>query len=171
MTLVEIMVAMVILTIVALGALGYQYHAAEHAQIAKVEIIATRTAQLLLEDWKSGGGSEDYDPATLDLGFTSTSFAPPDFSQGVGTGMPLNNRVYVIIVDDFPMLVLLTWEDVAHDPVAEVTLRQLSVTAKWGQRVGKSQDAKVVTQQQAERIFQGPSLILTTYVRLDASDG
>ncbi|GAG66499.1 unnamed protein product, partial [marine sediment metagenome] len=39
--------AMVTLTIIALGALSYQYHAAMHARIAQAQITAIRTAQLL----------------------------------------------------------------------------------------------------------------------------
>lgn len=50
------MVAMAVLAIATLGTLSYQYHSAKHSRIAKLEMTATRTAQLLLEDWKSSGG-------------------------------------------------------------------------------------------------------------------
>ena len=55
-TLIEALAAMVILAIAALGTLSYQYHSAKHSHITKLEMTATRTAQLLLEDWKSSGG-------------------------------------------------------------------------------------------------------------------
>lgn len=73
LTLVEVIVAMAILAIVALGALGYEYYAAQQVRLAHVQTIATHTAQLLLEDWKSTGGSDDYDPTILGLGFSSVN--------------------------------------------------------------------------------------------------
>ncbi|GAI31726.1 unnamed protein product, partial [marine sediment metagenome] len=54
---VEIMIAAATLFIIVLGALSYQYHAAVHNRIAQSNLTATRTAQLLLEDWKNNGGS------------------------------------------------------------------------------------------------------------------
>jgi prepilin-type N-terminal cleavage/methylation domain-containing protein len=145
MTLLEIMVAMVVLAIAAIGALGYQYHAARHGNIAKLEMIATRTAQLLLEDWKSTGGDEYYDPSALGLGFDKT----------------VEEGLFRVVVDDLPMYVRLEHRDVAHDSVASVTLREISVITRW------RQDYKSI-QPEADR---DPSLILTTYVRRDASGG
>lgn len=144
MTLIEVMVAMVVLAIAAIGALGYQYHAARHGNIAKLEMIATRTAQLLLEDWKSTGGDENYDPSTLGLGFHKTS----------------GENLYRITVDDLPIYVELSHRDVAHDSVAAVTLRQISVITRW-RRDYSSLEPK----------SEDPSLVLTTYVRRDASGG
>ncbi|MHC4423576.1 MAG: type IV pilus modification PilV family protein, partial [Planctomycetota bacterium] len=46
-TLIEVMVAMVVLAIAATGALGYQYHAAAQVRIARAETTATGIAQLL----------------------------------------------------------------------------------------------------------------------------
>lgn len=153
-TLVEAMVTVVVLAIAALGALSYEYHAAKHARIAQAEITATRTARILVEDWKNTGGSEDYDPTTLGMGF-SCLIIPPYFSEGpgIGEGAPLHNAVYAITIDDFPVLIMLTWNDVAHDSIGQVTLRQLAVIVKWQE----NSDA--------------PPIILTTYVRLDAAGG
>ena len=69
---------------------------------------------------------------------------------------PLNSAVYAVTIDDLPMLVMLSWEDVAYDTTAGVKLRQLAVTVKFG----------VVNQ--LENI---PPVALTTYVRDDASGG
>ncbi len=91
LTLVEALIAMAVLAIVALGAMGYQYYAALHARIARAQIIATRTAQLLLEDWKStgdstGGGLTTYDPYKLGLGFSAKLTVPAHWSYGTGGG-------------------------------------------------------------------------------------
>lgn len=171
-TLIEVMVAMAALSIAAIGALSYQYYAATHARIAKAQITVTRTALLLMEDWKSVGGSEDYEPSALGLGFSS--FLP----QPDGQGYPLPERVYSITVDGITMLIVLNWEDVDYDSVAEVTLRQLTVVTGWIERVdGDINSLLTVVERAANgdvnelndvlRAFAA----LTTYVRLDASDG
>ena len=143
-TLIEAMVAMAILAIAALGALSYQYHSARHARIAKLEMTATRTAQLLLEDWKSSGGSSNYDPTNLELGFS--------FDDESG--------FYRIEVDDQPMYIRLEYKDVATDASAGVTLREISVINRW-----RTDFADTVPD------LTNPHLVLTTYVRLDASGG
>lgn len=144
MTLIEVMVAMVILAIAAIGALGYQYHAARHGNTANMEMTATRTAQLLLEDWKSSGGDSNYDPTTLGLGFEDTG----------------ESNFYRIVIDDLPMYVRLMHQDIAHDSVAGVTLREISVITRWKRDFSNLQPTS-----------NDPSMVLTTYVRLDASGG
>jgi type II secretory pathway pseudopilin PulG len=152
--LVEAMVATVILSIATLGALSYQYYAARHARIAQAQITAMCTAQLLLEDWKSTSGSQEYDPTTLGLGFSSLMI-PSYFSEGKGKGVgtPLNNTAYTITVDNVLMWLILRWKDVDNDPIAGITLRELAISIKWWE----GSDV--------------PPIILTTYVRLDESDG
>ena len=178
LTLVEVMVSMVVLATVALGALGYQYYAVRHAEIAQVQTTAIRTAQLLLEDWKSTGGSSEYDPAALGLGFPSELQIPASWSQGQGqgNGTPLHNGVYAIVVDGVPMVIMLNWKDVSQDSVGEITLRQLSVTVdfmersdgQWDVYFGDAETAPARLGSSLEHI---QPIILTTYVRLDASSG
>ena len=144
--LIEVMVAMVVLAIAALGALSYQYHAARQARLAQAQMTATRTAQLLLEDWKSTGGSTDYDPTVLELGFENA--ASEDEAD------------YLITVDELPMYLTLSHNDVEYDSVAEITLREITVTAQWRRNC-----------EEGPRESDDPSLVLTTYVRVDASGG
>ena len=161
-TLIEVMVATAVLVITITGALSYQYHAARDAQIARAHIAATRTAQLLLEDWMSTGGSKEYDPSTLGLGFSSAVSVPSHFSldQGGGLGTPLHDAVYSITVDDVPMLVMLTWKDVAQDAQAQVILRQLGVIVEFSEET-----------QTTQRLENIERVTLTTYVRVSASSG
>jgi len=135
---------MAVLAIAALGALGYQYHCAKHSRIAKLEMTATRTAQLLLEDWKSNGGSSSYDPSSLGLGFVDGPES--DF--------------YTITVDDLLLYIRLMHRDIEQDDAAGVTLREISVIVRW--RLDFSDE---------EPQMNHPHLVLTTYVRLDASSG
>ena len=165
-TLVEVMAATVILITSSIGALSYQYYSARDAQKARSQIIATRVAQLLLEDWKSTGGSSEYNPKTLGLGFSSPLPIPSHFSEGVGQelGSPLRDSVYDITIDYVPMMAMLTWSDVAQDDISQVILRQLNVTVTFGS----------VDQDTIEEKSQYESLnpiVLTTYVRVDGAGG
>jgi type II secretory pathway pseudopilin PulG len=157
-TLVEVMVAMVILTIAALGALSYQYHTAGHVRIARAQSAATHVAQVLLEDWKSTGGSVKYNPGILAVGLSSPLSIPATWTnvKAVALAEPLNRSVYAVTIDDLPMLVMLSWEDVAYDATAGIKLRQLCVTVKFGV---------------ANQLDDIPPVTLTTYVRDDASGG
>ena len=155
-TLTEAMVSMVIVAVVAVGGLSYEYLAAKHSLIAHAQTAATRTAQLLLEDWKCTGGSPEYDPTSLGLGFSSVTLAAADAS--VSTLGP-----YAIEVDGLPMMVTLEYYDVAYDEEAEVTLRRLDVVASF---------AQVNTElTQADPWMGIRPVVLTTYVRVDAAGG
>jgi type II secretory pathway pseudopilin PulG len=160
-SLVEVIVATVIFSVVTIGALSYQYHAAKDAQIAHAQITATCTAQLLLEDWKSTGGSQSYDPAKLGMGFSTASAIPADFDQEEGLGSALNEAVYAITIDEMPMLVMLTKKDVAQD-TGGVILRQIGVIVEFG-TLSDDTDAGWL-----ETI---PPVVLGTYVRADAAGG
>ena len=149
-TLVELIVAMAIIAIAAVGALNYQYYAAKHSRIAHTQITATRTAQLLLEDWKSVGGSTSYNPLNLQLGFSSAA-VPDGFTTGYSLGTILNNVIYTITVNNVPMLIILGWSNVDYDSISDTTLRRLTVMVRW---------------QQGGTLCNSP-VILTTYVRLN----
>lgn len=153
-TLIELMMAMAVIAIAAVGALDYQYYAAKHSRIARTQTTATHTAQLLLEDWKSVGGSTEYDPLNLQLGFSSTA-VPGGFTMGQSIGSALNNVIYTITVNNVPMLIILSWSDVAHDSISGTTMRQLMAMVRW---------------QQGNTLCNSP-IILTAYVRLDAGGG
>jgi prepilin-type N-terminal cleavage/methylation domain-containing protein len=143
-TLVEVAVAIAVLAVASIGAINYQYHATRQGLVARSEITATRVAQLLLEDWKSRGGDETYDPVDLGLGFTAMQAA--DW--------------YRIQVDNLPMSVNLQWKDVEHDASAGVTLREIRVEFRW--RVDRTAGAI--------RDID-PRYVMTTLVRRDQSSG
>jgi len=161
-SLVEVIAAAAILAIAALGTLGYQYHATKQARVAHAQITATRIGQLLLEDWKSTGGSDQYDPTSLGQGFESislSSYFNQCESQGLGT--TLHNEAYAITIDGLPMQVALKFKDISTDAVARVTLRQLGVVVRFDEPVGKA----------GSLAAYNPAILLTTYVRLDESGG
>jgi len=150
LSLIEVTVAMVVVAVAALGAMGYQYHTARHTRIARSQITATNTAKLLLDDWKSTGGSTEYDPAELKLGFEKVSVSS-DFNYGGSKGAALNGGEYTITVDGVRMEIILQWMDLVQDTTSAVTIRQLAVVVQY-------EDSPL-------------PLILTTYIRLDAASG
>jgi len=143
-TLLELVIATLILSIASVGALTYQYHAAKRAHSAQAELTAAQLAQLVIDDWKSTGGDEFYDPADLDLGLEELS----------------NSRIYRIRLNDFPMRVGLEHNDVEIDEAAGVTLREIRVVVRW------RRDYKDL-----EPAGDDPVFISTTYVRRDQSGG
>lgn len=165
-TLVEQMVAAAVLAVATLGTLGYQYHAAAMGRIARGQIAAARAAHLLLVDWKSTGGSTEYDPANLGLGFSESGTVPAGFTTPAGLGTTLNGTVYGITLDNLPMLALLKYLDVDEDAQAKTTLRQLAVIIRFAQ---VNPGGGLST---PESRFAGlPPVTMVTYVRLDGSDG
>ena len=161
-TLLEAMITTMVLGIIAISSLNFQYFAAQYSKTSRGQITATRTAQLLLEDWMSTGGSEDYNPADLKLGFSPIHASPSDLGKYSELGACLRDTLFTVTIDGFPMLVTLLHKDVAYDEAAEVKLRQLCVCVSFA----------VVSDKQAiqsnEKI---KPVILTTYVRVDAGGG
>jgi len=150
--LVEVMVAVSILAIAAMGALGYQYHAAVQTSIAQAETAETHIGQMLLEDWKGTGGSSTYNPRILDSSFSISSIPSGFDMAGVG-GNTLGGTAYSITFDEISMVAVLKWENIDTDLVTLTILRQLSVIIRWE---GRPELAPVV---------------LTTYIRLDSIGG
>ena len=143
-TMVEMVVAIAILSIVSIGCLGYQYFSARLAVRANAELTVTRTARLVLDNWKKTGGDENFEPTSLNVGFEKS-----------GNG---NKTRYLITTNQIPMTVSLQWQDMEYDAVAAVTLRQIQVTVQWRSDYQEGNVDK-----------NDPSYVMTTYVRRDES--
>ena len=143
-TLLELVIVILILSIVSVGAVGYQYFGTRMAIRADAEITAARTARLVLDNWKKTGGSENFDLEDLNMGFTQIE----DESR------------YQVTINQLPLTVSLAWQDVETDAFAGVGLRQLEVTIQWRQDY-----------QEGEVSDTDPTYVMTTYVRRDESEG
>ena len=141
-SIVEAMAAASIVVIIAVGSLGYQYYSVRHSRTSQAQIMATRIAQLLIEDWKSTNADDTYNPTTLGLGFLSTS--PGDYGQ------------YLITLHNQTFYSQLNAIDIAEDTVAGIKLRQINVTIRW--RRDFCHGAINASD---------PTISLTTYVRCD----
>jgi len=164
-TLVETMVTAAVVAIAALGGLSYQYLSAKHTKIAVSQMTATRTARLLLEDWKSTGGSEEYRPSNLGLGFVDASAVANSLAIPAELNSTVSDGAYSTETDGLPMVIALRHEDVAFDQSADVKLRQLTVHVAFGEVVGGNLTTS------AGWLETIPPITLTTFVRTDGSGG
>ena len=141
-SLIEVMCAVFIIIIIALGTLCYQYLSIEHDRSSQAQIMGARIGQLLLEDWKSTGGDPDYDPASLQLGFETPNH--DEFGN------------YTISLGNVPFYIQLQFNDVDQDNDAGILLRQIAVTVKWRSNYTRG-------------AIRGadPVITLNTYVRRD----
>ena len=138
LTLIETVIAIAVIAIAALGSLQYLYFGALQTRVARLELIATRTAQLLLEDWKSTGGDDGYNPVSLGMGFT-----------------PISAGNYRITIGGATFYINLPpANDIDNDEFAGVTLRRLTATLRW-----RNDGTQGIISD------DDPSLVFTTYVR------
>lgn len=143
-SLLELVLAILILSILSVGTLGYQYLATRMALRANAEITATRTARYILDNWKKTGGDENFDIESLDTDFKEI----PKTSQ------------YTATINKLPMTTELYWKDIEEDTLSMTTIRQIQVTVRWKSDYSTSQ----VTS-------SDPSFIMATYVRRDEDGG
>ena len=117
MTLIEVLVATLVISVAAMGVLSYGYHGARQRRMARAHAGAVRIGHLLLEDWKANGGSEFYARAV------SGTHNPLELNMGFE--YERSERVYKSTVDSIPMHVKLT------RPIGHPRLIPLKVTVRW----------------------------------------
>ena len=155
MTLLEVLVATIVISVSAAGILSYEYHAAGQAKIASVYADAVRIGNFLLDDWKANGGSTQYanNVATLhrnsDMKFVSA-----------GAG------VYRFTVNGIPMQVNLS----RLDGTGYQRLVPLRVAVRW------RKDFKNFTSPASAVIVIGNTtiaqpVVLNTLARVDQAGG
>lgn len=143
-SLVEVLLVIAIIPIVTLGTLNYQYYATRHSLAAKADMNATRIGKMLLESWKSNGGSADFNPVDLGMGFTGNQ----------------DENEYSIVINGLPMYIGLSHIDIASNDVTGTTLREISAKISWR-----------LDYQAGAIADDDPSLLLTTYTRIDQAGG
>lgn len=150
-SLVEVLITTVVVSMATVGVLSYEYHAARQARMAYARSAAVRIADLLLQDWKANAGSAFYASGSL-----ATVPNPEDL------GMGFSRRavgVYTATVDGIPMLVSLSQGEFPP-PGEAVEAIAITVKVQWRRNFVGS-------------VFfaNDPSVVLTAYVRADQADG
>lgn len=124
MTLVEIMIAITVISVAVLGAGRYRYYTALDAHKTDVQMTAARVALMLCESWRGVKGSVSYDPTSHlgdELVITSDTGpdAPDDFTA-LGS--------YSALLNGFKCYTTLSWKDI------DTGLRALNVEVAWPQK-------------------------------------
>lgn len=127
-TLTEVVISILIVMILATGALGYQYASTRDVKISEVQTAAGRIGMLLLEAWKGRQGDTVFDPVEVfggELTIQTTTAGPP-VPDNAG-GMPLTLLgTYEIVMGRVYYYVTLSYEEqTASEPVL------LNATIAW----------------------------------------
>lgn len=88
LTLIEIAIAVAVISIAVLGLIGFRYYSILDAKTAQVQLRAAGIAQLFMETWK---GKSDFDPLTefagdLNISATAGGVAEPSGFSKIATG-------------------------------------------------------------------------------------
>ena len=137
-TLVEVMAAMVIALVIAIGVMSYQYAGAQHARKTDVRVTASRIGLLFLERWVADGGI--YDDADYDLserlGFSDPEPPLPtgnivsDIDLSEVPGLANSFKSYGIFTNGTWFWVKMTFNE--ENPAGEIyPLRELGVSIAW----------------------------------------
>jgi type II secretory pathway pseudopilin PulG len=128
-TLIEVVVAMVIIMVAVLGAMGYRYYSVLDARKAKVQITAARLGSMLLENWKGTGGraypNDAFDPQLLGSESTLILVSPGGTGATVPGGFSLFGT-YVLVADGANYYAALAYRD---DNISG--LRELNAAIAW----------------------------------------
>jgi len=124
-TLVEIMTAIVILSVVIIGTSGYRYYAALDARKAEMQTAASRIGVLLCESWRGVKGTTTYNPVTqfspllaisVNTQFPASGYKDVSFTLLGIYNVSMNNTNYCAI---------LSWKDITTG------LRALNIVIVW----------------------------------------
>jgi len=148
-TFVEVMGAILVLTIAVLGASAYRYHATLDTRRADLQTTAARMASLLCETWRATDDPNTFDPAAYFK--TEMAIDSMDIHDGPRALTGLQTLgTYKIIANGVDYRTVLFWRDVAPG------LRALSVIVVW--------DWDDVNFSSGARRYDNQSFKLTTYV-------
>ncbi|UCE98913.1 MAG: prepilin-type N-terminal cleavage/methylation domain-containing protein [Planctomycetota bacterium] len=124
-TLVEVMTAIVILSVAVIGASGYRYYAALDARKAAMHTTASRIGLLLSESWRGVNGIDTYDPVAQFASELAIN-ENPDFSE---YGYKDENFTllgnYKVSMNDTNYCAILSWRDITTG------LRALNIVVVW----------------------------------------
>ena len=107
-SMVEVIVAMLVISITVLGTMSMQYHSALDTQRAEVNANAPRIAILLTEAWRGSSGRDTFDPITL---FGSDLNIQADKGPPSPTGFLLLGN-YKLNMEDVNYFITLSYQDI-----------------------------------------------------------
>ncbi len=131
MSIVEIMIAILIISVAVIGASGFRYYTMLDARKAAAQMTAARVGLLLCESWRGVSGAATFNPVA--------SFGSELVIEVAGQGpeVPVGfNELgrYKIIFNNLCCWATLSWKDVATG------LRALNIVVTWEQRNSGTED-------------------------------
>ena len=112
-TLLELIIAAVIVGILSVGALGYEYHAMRNVRHAEVQVMASQVGKTILDVWKGLRGVNYYDPATLlgtKLAISSSAIGPTPGADSDG-GLFTTLGRYQVVSDAVTFYVTCSYKE------------------------------------------------------------
>jgi hypothetical protein len=137
-SLVDTLVAVIILLIALIGTTTFRYGAALGGRQACARTAAARVALVICESWRGLDGDETYDPTQLAGGNFQITESPWSGHVTPSDFTPLGN--YAVVLDSSDpdgttYYATLSWKDVQSG------LRALNVNIAWAQRSEYAEDA------------------------------
>ena len=134
-TLVEVMAALVIALVIAIGVMSYQYACMQHARKTDIRVTGSRIGLLFLERWVADGGiydDEDYDLLErLGLSDDEPPFPEGNLINDIDVdlpGLPNSFKSYGIFTNGTWFWVKLTYIEEGMPPMV---IRELGVSIAW----------------------------------------
>lgn len=128
MTLIEIMIATVVVLVVVTGIMAYRYYSAIDAKKAEVRAVAGRLSLLLLEAWKGAGGDTAYDPEMIfesEFPISMTVYGPDVPTDFSGTPFSLLGSYEIIMNDVYYYTTLAYLDETSTEP------QTLNICTAW----------------------------------------
>lgn len=127
-TLTEMMLSILIVMVLATGAMGYQYASTRDVKISEIQASAGRIAMLLLESWKGQQGDTDFDPVDVfnDSMTIQTSNTGPGVPENTsGSAMSLLGSYEILLSG------ITYYATLAYDPASAAEPMVLNATVTW----------------------------------------
>jgi len=125
MSLVNVMIAVTVVSVAAIGTSRLRYYAALDSRKAAMSITAARVAELFCESWRAVQGVETYDPVVSlasDLALEQHSTVAPLPSEG---GFTQLGGYKLVLNNNNSYYATLSWKDISAG------LRALNTAVAW----------------------------------------
>ena len=119
-TLIEVMLAIVIVSMIVLGASGYRYYALLDVRKAEMRNNAATIALLFCENWRGRG-------------FNAAATFEPQYDDSLGSELDFedvdtDSKTYTININGVRYYAAMSWLELGEE------LRALNVAVRWAQR-------------------------------------
>jgi prepilin-type N-terminal cleavage/methylation domain-containing protein len=159
-SLIEVMIATVILAVAIIGASGYRYYTTVDARKSADKVTAARIALMLCESWRGAKGSLTFDPVvhfTPELKVIQIEGPSDTGGFGASSWESALLGAYTVHLNGANYIAALRWKDV------NTKLRTLSIEVSWNQRRSDSDYTGNKTCYQGGETLSSPETDYSTF--------